>query len=266
MLDITGTLLMVNECRARVRIDQPQQLVEFTGPDGTTRTFRASRNHETSWAPTVVVEALSFEPLHERDTTMATKKTTKKDPAKKATKATAKTPRAAKADGKPSQGKLSQLDAAVKVLTEAGEPMTTKAMIEAMAAKGYWTSPGGATPAQTLYSAILRDLQKHGKEARFIKVDRGQFALNTGKAPTAKPAAKADTKAKRGDEDHRQEDRQEGGRQARGRDARSQGGLRTLQGLRCRHDERQPTAGGCHPPRRRLGAEGDRRRLPLAGD
>jgi len=175
-LDITGTLLMVNECRARVRLDQPQQLVEFTGPDGSTRTFRASRNHETSWAPTVVVEALSFEPLIERDTTMATKKTTKKAPAKKtskaATKATTKTTRAAKSDGK-----LSQLDAAVKVLGEAGTPMTTKAMIEVMATKGYWTSPGGATPAQTLYSAILRELQKKGAEARFTKVDRGQFTL-----------------------------------------------------------------------------------------
>lgn len=179
-LDITGTLLMVNECRARVRIDQPQQLVEFTSPDGSTRTFRASRNHETSWAPTVLVEALSFEPLIERDTTMATKKTnsktTKKAPAKKATKtatkAATKTPRAGKPDGK-----LSQLDAAVKVLGEAGAPMKTKAMIEAMATKGYWTSPGGATPAQTLYSAILRELQKKGNDARFTKVDRGQFTL-----------------------------------------------------------------------------------------
>jgi hypothetical protein len=176
-LDLTGTLLMVNECRARVRIDQPQQTVEFTGPDGSTRTFRASRNHETSWAPTVVVEALSFEPLIERDTTMATKKTTKKALAKKTTKtatkaATKTTTRAAKSDGK-----LSQLDAAVKVLGEAGTPMTTKAMIEAMATKGYWTSPGGATPAQTLYSAILRELQKKGTDARFTKVDRGQFNL-----------------------------------------------------------------------------------------
>lgn len=162
---------------ARVRIDQPQQLVEFTGPDGSTRTFRASRNHETSWAPTVVVEALSFEPLIERDTTMPTKKTNsktaKKAPAKNASsKAATKATRATKTDGK-----LSQLDAAVKVLEEAKEPMTTKAMIEAMATKGYWTSPGGATPAQTLYSAILRELQKKGAEARFTKVDRGQFTL-----------------------------------------------------------------------------------------
>lgn len=193
-LDITGTLLMVNECRARVRIDQPQQLVEFTGPDGSTRTFRASRNHETSWAPTVLAEALSFEPLIERDTTMATKKTTKKAPVKKTSKAvkkaasttTTKSPRAAKVEGK-----LSQLDAAVKVLTESGEPMTTKTMIDAMAAKGYWTSPGGATPAQTLYSAILRELQKKGADARFTKIDRGQFALNGGTTAAPKAAAKA---------------------------------------------------------------------------
>ena len=55
--------------------------------------------------------------------------------------------------------------------------MTTKAMIEAMATKGYWTSPGGATPHATLYSAILRELQKKGTEARLVKVDRGQFTL-----------------------------------------------------------------------------------------
>lgn len=207
-LGITGTLLMVNECRARVRIDQPQRLVEFTGADGETRRFRAGRNIETSWAPTVVVEALSFAPLTERDTTMAvTKKTSKKAPAKKATKAAATEPagdkpakakkeRAAKADGK-----LSQLDAAVKVLEEAKEPMTTKAMIDAMAAKGYWTSPGGKTPQATLYSAILRELQKKGNEARFVKVERGQFALNTGTAPAAKQNAKATGKktAKKGD-------------------------------------------------------------------
>jgi hypothetical protein len=202
-LEITGILLSVTECRARVRLDQPQELVEFIGPDGETRTFRAKRVHETSWAPTVVVEALSVEPLTERDMTMAaTKKTSKKAPAKKTTKASSGKPaktrkeRAAKADGK-----LSQLDAAVKVLEEAKEPMTTKAMIDAMADKGYWTSPGGQTPAATLYSAILRELQKKGNEARFVKVERGQFALNAGTDRAAKPAAKATGKktAKKGD-------------------------------------------------------------------
>ena len=185
-LDITGKLLMVNECRALVRIDQLQQLVEFTAPDGSIRTFRACRNHDTSWAPTVLVEALSFEPLIERDTTMPVKKTnpktTKKAPATQAAAKAAKpsTPARTAVPPKPPKpdGKLSQLDAAVKVLTESGTPMTTKAMIEAMATKGYWTSPGGATPAQTLYSAILREMQKKGTDSRFTKVDRGQFALN----------------------------------------------------------------------------------------
>lgn len=74
---------------------------------------------------------------------------------------------------------LSQLDAAVKVLEEATEAMTTKAMVEAMAAKGLWTSPGGKTPHATLYSAILRELQSKGETGRFIKTDRGHFRLRT---------------------------------------------------------------------------------------
>jgi hypothetical protein len=49
-------------------------------------------------------------------------------------------------------------------------------MIEAMAHKGYWSSPGGKTPASTLYSAILKELSTKGKESRFQKTDRGRFA------------------------------------------------------------------------------------------
>jgi hypothetical protein len=64
----------------------------------------------------------------------------------------------------------------VKVLAEAGQPMTCQEMIDTMAAKGYWTSPGGKTPAATLYSAILRELTAKGADARFTKVERGKFA------------------------------------------------------------------------------------------
>jgi hypothetical protein len=49
-------------------------------------------------------------------------------------------------------------------------------MIEAMAAKGLWTSPGGKTPHATLYSAIIREIATKGKESRFVKKDQGQFA------------------------------------------------------------------------------------------
>ena len=76
--------------------------------------------------------------------------------------------------------KLSALDAAAKVLGEAGQPMNCQEMIQAMAAKGYWTSPGGKTPSATLYSGILRELKTKGKDARFQKTERGKFAL--GKA------------------------------------------------------------------------------------
>jgi hypothetical protein len=73
--------------------------------------------------------------------------------------------------------KFSQMAAAERVLAEAGEPMNCKSMVEAMGAKGYWTSPGGATPSATLYASLLRHIRQHGKDARFKKTDRGQFAL-----------------------------------------------------------------------------------------
>ncbi len=62
------------------------------------------------------------------------------------------------------------------MLAETGQPMTAKAMVEAMQAKGYWTSPAGKTPEATLYALILRDVRK-GKDARFLKSERGMFAL-----------------------------------------------------------------------------------------
>ena len=105
--------------------------------------------------------------------TTKAKKTNKTEPKAKATKAA----KPAKATPK-EDGKLSCLDAAAKVLAELKEPMTTKEMIEAMAEKKYWLSPGGKTPAATLYSAILKETKTKGNEARFKKTERGKFALN----------------------------------------------------------------------------------------
>ena len=72
--------------------------------------------------------------------------------------------------------KVSCLDAAARVLAEAGEPLNAKQMIEAITTKGYWTSPAGKTPHATLYSAILREITVKGNEARFQKTERGKFA------------------------------------------------------------------------------------------
>jgi hypothetical protein len=123
---------------------------------------------------------------------MATKKTTKSDKTKKATKAAAAPPvektdtatvtpappktKARKAK-EPKAKKTSALDAAVRVLEEAGQPMTCPEMIEQMGAKGYWTSPEGRTPAATLYSAVLREIATKGKDARFVKTERGKSGL-----------------------------------------------------------------------------------------
>lgn len=97
---------------------------------------------------------------------MARKKTT-------TTKTSAtKTP----ANAKKAERKLSQMDAAMKVLGQARKPMSCKEMIEAMTKKKLWTSPGGKTPDQTLYASILRDLRK-GKDSRFKKAAPGRFTL-----------------------------------------------------------------------------------------
>jgi HB1, ASXL, restriction endonuclease HTH domain len=72
---------------------------------------------------------------------------------------------------------LSALDAAAKVLGETGQSLSCPELITAMAAKGYWHSPKGRTPAGTLYSALLRELQTKGDQARFRKTGRGKFAL-----------------------------------------------------------------------------------------
>jgi hypothetical protein len=94
---------------------------------------------------------------------MAASKNPKKGKSKKTKEAGAET-------------KLSALDAAAKVLAESGQPMSCKEMIEAMAQKGYWSSPGGKTPASTLYSGITKEIATKGKESRFKKTDRGRFA------------------------------------------------------------------------------------------
>jgi hypothetical protein len=107
--------------------------------------------------------------------------------ANKATKAQAKTrsnngtpssPTAAKKGPKRAKtdAKMSALDAAAKVLQEADKPLNCQEMIAQMAAARYWTSPGGKTPASTLFSAILRELKLKGAQSRFRKVAKGHFA------------------------------------------------------------------------------------------
>lgn len=75
-------------------------------------------------------------------------------------------------------GTMSGIDAAAKVLADAGEPLNCKTIVERALAKGLWKT-GGKTPASTVYAAILRDIAKKGSGSRFKKADRGMFAVKT---------------------------------------------------------------------------------------
>jgi hypothetical protein len=96
---------------------------------------------------------------------------------KRAPKARARKIAKTKPNGEAKPKKLGCLDAAAKLLGETGQAMTCQEMIDAMATKGYWTSPNGKTPAGTLYAAILREITTKAKESRFVKSERGKFAL-----------------------------------------------------------------------------------------
>ena len=72
-------------------------------------------------------------------------------------------------------GTLSGLDAAAQVLAEVGQPLNAKEILERILAKGLWKT-SGKTPEATLYSAMLREMQKEGEGARFAKAaERGKF-------------------------------------------------------------------------------------------
>ena len=67
------------------------------------------------------------------------------------------------------------------MLGETEEPLNCKKIVEVMAAKGYWKSPGGKTPESTLASSIMREITKKGHASRFKKVGRGLFTLSAKK-------------------------------------------------------------------------------------
>jgi HB1, ASXL, restriction endonuclease HTH domain len=75
--------------------------------------------------------------------------------------------------------RLSAVDAAAKVLGETGQALSCPQLIALMAARGYWTSPGGKTPQATLCSALVRDIAAKGPNSRFVKSQRGKFAVLT---------------------------------------------------------------------------------------
>jgi hypothetical protein len=100
--------------------------------------------------------------------------------AKKGKKATAgqrgKSPKPAKAAKPKKDRPMSGLDAAAKVLADAGKPMRVSEIVAAAEKKGLWKSANGKTPEATVYAAIIREIFNKQGDSRFVKKDRGLFA------------------------------------------------------------------------------------------
>jgi hypothetical protein len=79
----------------------------------------------------------------------------------------AKKAKAAKPKGERKPGCL---DAAVRVLQEAGKPMQCDEIVKVALVKGYWQTKG-ATPGATLYAAVLRECAAKGAKARFRRAE-----------------------------------------------------------------------------------------------
>ena len=84
--------------------------------------------------------------------------------------------KSAKAGQTAKERKTSALSAAAQVLAEADEPLSVGEIVKRMLERGLWQTKG-RTPQATLYSALLRRIQKDGANARFRKVERGRFEL-----------------------------------------------------------------------------------------
>ncbi len=108
-------------------------------------------------------------------------------------KSSACLPKPAKRHAK--RAKLSALDAAAEVLggltgKERADGIGTADLIERMHRARLWTSPGGKTPAATLYAAMLREIGTKKTESRFKRVGPGRFLFKmSGKSSRGEAGA-----------------------------------------------------------------------------
>ncbi len=71
---------------------------------------------------------------------------------------------------------MSLLDAAAYVLKSAKQPLSTREIVELVIAQRLWIA-NGSTPWATLNVALNRDMQTNGSKSRFVKAERGKYAL-----------------------------------------------------------------------------------------
>ena len=155
----------------KVRIKSPARLRAAVGGDSGATTAKKAKGGKKTKAQTEAQPAQTSSPTGE-DVANVQPAADGHEPAEtqKADK-----PKRTRAKKEPKEKRVSGLDAAARVLEESGQPMTSKEMVEAAEAKGYWKSPGGKTPHATVYSAIIREIATKGQDARFRKAERGRF-------------------------------------------------------------------------------------------
>lgn len=71
---------------------------------------------------------------------------------------------------------LSVLEAAKKVLEEAGAPLPVRDLTAAMLSKGYWTTQG-LTPEATVQARLASDLKARGDASSFVRPAPGRYGL-----------------------------------------------------------------------------------------
>ena len=162
--------------------DRPIEILEPTEGKATADTTAELRDVEPNLSTEAIVHEASPEITHEASVAEATQfldpeQQEAVEQAEAATDTPASSAPQPVAPAAAKVKKLSALEASLRVLAEAGGAMNCQEMIAAMTAKGYWTSPGGKTPGATLYSAILREITTKGEASRFVKAERGKFAL-----------------------------------------------------------------------------------------
>lgn len=74
---------------------------------------------------------------------------------------------------------MSAKDAAIHVLTAAGEPLSARELTDRMLAEGLWKT-NGSTPHATVSAQIYTDIQRRGESSPFVKAGPNTFALRDG--------------------------------------------------------------------------------------
>ena len=83
---------------------------------------------------------------------------------------------------------MNSLDAAERVLREAGQPLRYEEITKRVVERSLWTT-NGQTPAATINAQLSSDVKRHGERSRFVRCGRGVYGLRDAGSPLmASPA------------------------------------------------------------------------------